>query len=188
MAVAAFVLIGFVFSTLSWLLVLGFRSPARFEVEVSEEFSFPLLSVYDAIANIPEYPSWRTGVQKVELIGPVETSDGERFSYREFRKGAGSKGVVYVVADDTPPAKGPGGLGRRVHRIVGGTAPYRSQWIFGFEPRGQRTKLTVIEQGEIGNPLLRGVARIFMPPRKALNQFLMDLRGHLQKGGTAHLN
>ena len=185
MLVAAYVLLGIFFSSLSWILVLGLRSPARHEVEVSELLAAPLARVYEAIANIPAYPTWRSSVTKIELIGPVETSQGERFSFREFRKGGDARGVTYIVVDDTPPSKGPGGLGRRVHRIVGGRAPYAGQWIFGFEPRGQSTQLTIIDQGEIRNPLMRGVARLFIPPTKAMNQFLIDLRDHLQKRSSA---
>lgn len=179
MLVAAYVLVGIFFSSLSWILVLGLRSPARHEVEVSEVLAASLARVYAAIANIPAYPTWRTSVTKIELIGLVATPQGERFSYREFRKGGDARGITYIVADDTPPSKGLGGLGRRVHRIVGGRAPFTGQWIFGFEARGQATNLTIIDQGEIRNPLLRGVARMFIPPTKAMNQLLMDLREHL---------
>ncbi len=185
MLVAAYVLLGICFSSLSWILVFGWRSPVRHEVEVSEVLAAPLARVYEAIANIPAYPTWRSSVSKIELIGPVETPDGERFSFREFRKGGNARGITYIVVDDTPPSKGPGGLGRRVHRIVGGHVPNIGQWIFGFEPRGQTTNLTIIEQGEIGNPLMRGVARLFMPPTKAMNQFLMDLREHLHRSAHA---
>lgn len=185
MLVAAYVLLGIFFSSLSWILVLGLRSPARYEVEVSEQLQAPLARVYQAIANIPAYPTWRSSVAKIELIGLVETPHGERFSFREFRKGGDARGITYVVTDDTPPSKGPGGLGRRVHQIVGGRAPYAGQWIFGFEPRGLSTKLTIIDQGEIRNPLMRGVARLFIPPTKAMNQFLMDLRDYLHKSNQA---
>ncbi len=181
MLVAGYVVLGIFFSSLSWILVLGLRSPARYEVEVSEQLQAPLARVYQAIANIPAYPTWRSSVAKIELLGLLETPQGERFSFREFRKGGSAQGITYVVTDDTPPSKGPGGLGRRVHQIVGGRAPYAGQWIFGFEPRGLATKLTIIDQGEIRNPLMRGVARLFIPPTKAMNQFLMDLRDYLHK-------
>ncbi len=194
MVVAAYVVLGIFFSSLSWILVLGLRSPARYEVEVSEQFQAPLARVYQAIANIPAYPTWRSSVAKIELLGLVETPQGERFSFREFRKGGDARGITYVVTDDTPPSKGPriganertleagpNGLGRRVHQIVGGRAPYAGQWIFGLEPRGLTTNLTIIDQGEIRNPLMRGVARLFIPPTKPMNQFLMDLRDYLHK-------
>jgi hypothetical protein len=168
--------------------VLGLRTPARYEVETGEEFTAPLPDVYEAVANIPKYPSWRTGVLKVELIGVVETPKGERFSFREITKASGPRGVTYVVDDDTPPSKGPKGMGRRVHRIADKRPSIGGQWIFGFEPRGKNTYLLIIDQGEIRNPMLRGVAKLFMPPTKAMNQFLMDMRLYLQQHGSSVVN
>lgn len=170
-----------VVSVMAVFLVIGIRMPARHELEVSEEFPYPLDAIYHAVANVQAYPQWRTGIVDVEIEGLINTNDGPRLQFKEL---GGRRVVSYLVVDDTPPSRANGRLqlGRRVHRIVGGTLPYRGQWIFGFEPKANSTVLYIIEQAEVPNPIVRAIGRLFLPPTRNMHQFLIDLRNHLRLG------
>ena len=62
-------------------------------------------------------------------------------------------------------------------RITTKDLPYQGTWEYVLQPVGQRTKLTVTEDGEIDNPLFRFVARFGMGYSRTATAYLVAL-GH----------
>lgn len=147
------------------VFLIGWRLPVAHEASSEREYAFPPERVFQEIATPAEYPRWRSGVQKVELL-----PDSQRMKrFREY--GMGDE-VTYLIEESVP--------GRRfVTTIEDQDLPYGGSWIFELSQTGRGTRLRITEEGEVYNPVFRFVSRFIMGHTRGIETYLSDLEKRL---------
>ena len=121
--------------------------------------------VFAVISTPSDFPTWRSGVDRVEL-GP--SVDG-KISFREI----GSDGAITYVLDEVVPDE------RLVSRIADEGLPFGGTWTFELRPAPEGSALRVTEDGRVYNPVFRFVSRFVLGHHRTLDRYLADLEAHL---------
>jgi uncharacterized protein YndB with AHSA1/START domain len=119
-------------------------------------------TVWHAIADVANHPTWRTGVKRVELREPI---DGKT-AWREHS----SHGSLLMVADHSEPPR------RFVTRIADDKLPFGGTWEFVVEPTdGDGSTVTVTERGSVYNPVFRFMSRVLFGHTATIETYLRSL-------------
>lgn len=117
--------------------------------------------VFDAIAGVAAYASWRSSLSSIEILAPVngrprwvEVSGGDR--------------VTLEIVEQHPPD-------RVVTRIADPDLPFGGTWTFQLTPEGTGTRVTITEHGEVRNPMFRALARFVFGYTASMDAYLGDL-------------
>lgn len=153
------------------VFLIGWRLPESHEASVEREYAHAPERVFQEIATPTEYPKWRSGVQKVELLPESETDRLRRFT--EYTLG---DEMTYVIEESVPGQ-------RFVTTIEGKDLPYGGSWIYELSQSARGTTLRITEEGEVYNPFFRFVSRFIMGHTRGLERFHSDLEKRL--GGVA---
>jgi hypothetical protein len=113
------------------------------------------------VASPADYPQWRRGVKRVEMLPP---QDGKT-SFRE----TGSDGALTFVLDEMVPGQ------RIVSRIADTQLAFGGKWTYEFSTTPQGSTLRITEDGEVYNPVFRFLSRFVFGHDRTMNQFLEDL-------------
>jgi uncharacterized protein YndB with AHSA1/START domain len=98
--------------------------------------------VWAEVATVERQPEWVPEITKVERLPDREGQP----SYREHFGGFAATTVVTV---SEPP--------RRLVKEILPEGPFYGSWTWDLEPDGERTRLTITEQGTVPNPLFRAM-------------------------------
>ncbi|WAS92344.1 type II toxin-antitoxin system RatA family toxin [Nannocystis punicea] len=123
-------------------------------------------AVYAAVRDVESQPSWRSDLQRVELL----PDKNDRRVYREI----GDDGATtFEVTEDVPNE-------RLVTQMVDPGRSFTGHWVFQFAPaEGGGTRLTLTEVGDVPNPALRFLAGALFGWEGSTRRYLADLQGHL---------
>ena len=153
------------------VFLMGWRLPEAHQAVVEREYAAAPERVYQEIASPHEYPRWRSGVQKVEML-PQTEDRLERF--REYALG---DEVTYVIEEKVPGQ-------RFVTTIADADLPYGGSWIFEMTPSPKGTRLRITEEGKVYNPFFRFVSRYVMGHTRGLETYHGDLEKRLAAAPT----
>jgi hypothetical protein len=103
--------------------------------------------------------SWRTDLRSVERL---PERDG-RLVWREVARNGDALALERV--EDDPPR-------RRVVRIADPSLPFGGTWTYALESDGDGTRLTITEDGFVGNPVFRFLARFVFGHGGTLESYL----------------
>jgi hypothetical protein len=165
LAISAAAIIGLVVI----VLVVGYLLPVRHQASRERTFATTPEVLYATITSIAEYPAWRSGVERIEMLPDV---DG-RPSFREV----GSNGTITYVLDELAPGR------RVVSRIADPSLPFGGKWTYELEPAPAGTTLRIIEDGEVYNTVFRFVSRFIMGHHRTIDTYLDDLERRTGSGG-----
>ncbi len=160
------------------LHVIGSRLPATHVIGRSLRLRRDPETVWGAITDFPNVPSWHSHVKKVERL-PDE--NGHEV-WHEFYKGVGVP-VKLETIECVPPR-------RLVRSIDDGQQFFRGRWEFDLAQEGDGCRVTITEHGEILKPVVRALGRLFFNPAMYLEQYLKALAGkfneepHVEPAGT----
>ena len=157
--------IAFLALAVGTILIIGSRLPEDHRATVEREYAASPQRVYDVIAAPGEYPRWRGGVEKVEILPDTA-------GLRRFREHAQGDAVTYLVEQEAPAR-------RFVTRIADTNLPYGGSWIFELAPSPRGTLLRITEAGEVYNPFFRFVSRFVMGHTGGLERYHADLAKRL---------
>lgn len=147
---------------------LGSRLPHAHVAAAERAFAHPADLVYRAIATPAEYPKWRKGVQRVELL---PDSNG----IKRFRETAMGDDVVYAIESSVPNRL-------FVTRIAQAGLPYGGSWTFELTPTATGTTVRITEEGEVYNPFFRFISTYVMGHTRGIEGYLADLEARLARG------
>ena len=105
----------------------------------------PAESIWSAITDVAAYPSWRPGVDRVELL----PSRNGHTTWREH----GKQGTITLETVESAPPR------RLVGRIADPNLPFGGTWTYEIEPAPNGSRLRITEHGEVYNPIYRFFAR-----------------------------
>jgi uncharacterized protein YndB with AHSA1/START domain len=118
--------------------------------------------VWAALVDVSAYPTWRSDLQRVEVL---TTSP---LSWREY----GKQGSMTLAVETFDPPR------RMVGRIKDEGMPFGGAWeyvIAADTADPGRTRITITERGWVSNPVFRFVSKYVMGHYATLNSYLRAL-------------
>ncbi|HVD61459.1 MAG TPA: SRPBCC family protein [Gemmatimonadaceae bacterium] len=149
------------------VMIVGYSLPKGHTATRTAHLPAPPEKVWATITDFQSFPSWRKDVKSVDVL---PTHHGKR-SWRED----GKNGVVTYEADAWEPPN------HLVARIADKGLPYGGSWDYSISPNATGSTITIIENGEVYNPVFRVVSR-FMSQTATIDGYLSSLATKL--GGS----
>jgi uncharacterized protein YndB with AHSA1/START domain len=147
---------------IGWWLPVEHRATGQIEIDAPPE------RIWAAMTDVEAFPAWRADVARVERI-----SDAGTVGWVEHgRHGR----LTFVVERSEPPRV-------LVTRIADRTLPFGGTWTYEIAPTGRGAVVTIIEHGEIYNPLFRFMSRFVFGYDGTMRAYLSALAARV--GGTA---
>jgi len=125
----------------------------------------PAPTVFALINDPAAFPSWRTKVEKVEILP-------DQNGHRVFRETGGDGAILYEV-DTVVPNE------RLVTRIADKSLPFGGKWTYVLVPAGDSTVLRITEDGEVYNPVFRFISRFMLGHATTIDRYLRDVATRL---------
>ena len=118
--------------------------------------------LWATVTDFPGMPAWRRGVSSVERL---PDRDGQPV----WLVHEGGNGLPLVVAEAEP--------GKWLKTVISPDAdlPFGGTWAWQISAADEATVVTIIEEGEIYNPLFRALAHLVFGYHGTLNEYLEDL-------------
>lgn len=157
----------FVFSIVIAIVVGGLVTPRKHTASrVIHLRKSPPEQVWALVRNVAAYPDWRDDIQSVT----VSEHNGQTTWTEIGRQGSTS----YIAAVNEPPSK-------FTARITDEDLARIGEWQFSLSANDGGTRLVIIEQGEVGNPIFRFFGAHFIGYTKAIDAYLGDLAMQLNE-------
>lgn len=147
---------------------IGSFMPESHTATLSRSYSASQGQLWDLITNYPEYASWRSDVEKVELIDSVTWreyySHGDILTFQQLEKDS----LNYLKTE-----------------IADKNLPFGGNWEYTLLAKDENTTwVEITENGEVYNPLFRFINGVFMDQTATIQTFLNDLE--LKVNGESH--
>jgi hypothetical protein len=160
-----------VIATVAVIAIIGSQLPPAHVVSRSVVLRRSTSEIYSVIRAVDNSPSWRTDISRVEMLGEVNG----RLRYMEH----GSDGAVtYELVEDVPDQK-------VVTRIVDEGLGYSGSWSTELKQDGDKTLVTITENGEVSNVIFRFLSRYVFGHTSSIDNYLTSLAKHF--GETVQL-
>lgn len=157
-------LIGLLVLVVAVAAVMGALSPETHTASRQVRIDQPPEEIWRTVTDIEAYPTWRTGLKRIELLGD---RDG-RLTWREV----GREGTITMeIAEADPPH-------RLVARIADPTLPYSGAWTCEITEDGAGSLVRMTEDGEVRNVLYRFASRYVFGHTASLDAYLKALGAH----------
>jgi len=144
------------------LAVYGTTLPERHAAASMARFHQTPEALWAAISDFQGMPAWRRGVTSVERLPdrdgqPVWLVHGDGDSMPLI---VTESEALHWLKTTIPPDAG---------------LPFGGTWAWQISAADEATVVTVMEEGEIYNPLFRAMSDLFFGYHATLNQYLLDL-------------
>lgn len=158
----ALIALGAVAALLAIVVVVGALLPRDHIAIMQARIAAPPRLVWQSITDPAAFPSWRSDVKSVEMLPPGPAGP----SWREHS----SSGAITMVVDT---AVAPSHL---TTRIADKNLPFGGTWNYVIEPQGDSaSEVTIIEKGEVYNPVFRFVSRVVLGNTATIDTYLRAL-------------
>jgi uncharacterized protein YndB with AHSA1/START domain len=143
------------------IVAVGYMLPVAHVASRTVTLRAAPADVWATITDVTAYPAWRSDVDSVEVLAPI---DG-RTHWRE----TGSNGeIAYQVTREDPPT-------RLITRIADPDLPFGGEWEYRITPEGTGSRIVITERGEVYNPVFRFVSRFIMGHTSTIDAYLRAL-------------
>jgi uncharacterized protein YndB with AHSA1/START domain len=143
------------------IVVIGWMLPVKHRASRQATFRTTADRLYALIATPNDFPTWRTGVTRVEALADDN-------GHRRYRETSGDGTITYEVTEAVPDR-------RLVTRIADRDLPFGGAWTYELLPASVGTTLRITEDGEVYNPLFRFVSRYVMGHEATIDRYLRDV-------------
>lgn len=151
-----------VFAAVSGMYGFGTNLPDTHALTLKTVYHQPRAQVWQAIADYAAAPQWSPSIARVE-----RRPDQDGLPVWRFYDKDGHHMEVQVVEEVAPE--------RHVSRIVATDYPYAGSWTFTLEEAGDKTLVTLTEEGQVKSPLWRLVMRYMMGQDTMVRAYLQEL-------------
>ena len=160
-------IVGVIVILVALVLGVGAMLPQNHVATRTVELPQPPDRVWNAVADVAKYPSWRSNVTSVDIL---PTPTGATAAWREHdRHGS----LAYVASDAVEPT-------HLTTRISDTDKPFGGGWTFDIaQSKSGGSILTITEHGEVYNPLFRFVSRFIIGHTATIDTYIGDLTKHL---------
>ena len=153
------------------VVIVGWSLPVRHTATRSITVPAPPSAVFALVSNPSEYPSWRRGVTRVEVLQADDA--GQPLRFREH----GSDGIILYEVVEREPDR------RIVVGIADTTLPFGGRWTHEIAPAPPGATLRITEDGEVYNPVFRFMSRFVFGHTSTIDRFLSDVSARLDTAG-----
>ncbi|HEX6627405.1 MAG TPA: SRPBCC family protein [Gemmatimonadaceae bacterium] len=143
------------------IVLVGMVLPTKHRAGREATYNRPAAEVFRVINTPADFPNWRTGVNKIDVL---PAKDGKP-TYREFGKDGT---ILFEVEQITPDST-------LVTRIADKSLPFGGAWTYTLTPKADSTTLRIVEDGEVYNPVFRFVSRFVIGHTSTIDRFMRDL-------------
>jgi uncharacterized protein YndB with AHSA1/START domain len=155
------------------VVLIGWALPRHHRVTDGRVYVGTPAAVFALIDDVRAYPSWRTGLTKVDVL----PDEGGRLRWRETTKGNGP--ITYVMEEAVPNQK-------LIARIADTNLPFGGAWLYELSPVGTNAvELSITEDGDVYNPIFRFVSRFVMGHTATIKRYLDDVEKRFPAAGIA---
>lgn len=162
-----FTTVGLLVLTFGVAYGVGSALPVGHTSTVTVTIGAPPNQVWEAITNYEQFPDWRPEVSQVK---PGPTTDGQP-SWTEVTK-YGELPLQVLVSEPS----------RRLEtKIDGSKLPFGGKWSWTLESEGDKTKVTITENGEVYNPLFRFMSKFIFGHETTLKTYASNLSAKFAK-------
>lgn len=140
---------------------IGAALPVTHRAERRAVVPAPPAEVYALISDVAGFPTWRSDVERTELLA----TRGDTVEFREY----GPDGAIRYRVEDAVPGR------RWVTRIADPDLPFGGRWVFTLTAAGTGTELRIVEEGEVYSPLYRFVSRFVLGHSRGIERYLDDV-------------
>jgi uncharacterized protein YndB with AHSA1/START domain len=144
------------------IVVTGILLPRRHVVSRSLTIQAPPAKIWEIISDFRNVPTWHPQVIRAERL----PDHHGREVWRETYKG---DFVMKLATTELLPPR------RLVRSIADEKGPFTGCWEFEIIPADEGSRITITERGEVSNPLIRLMFRLFMNPAMYLEKYLKAL-------------
>ena len=140
------------------VVAVGYALPERHRAVVRAHYAQPAEAVHHAILDVAAAPTWRSGVDRVQILShqPV--------TWREYT----DWGTLTMAMVETSS-------NRIVSRIVDTSQGFGGTWTYELTPDADGTTLTITEDGEVYNPIFRVMSKFVFGYYDGLENYAADL-------------
>ena len=157
----ALIILAIVFGFVLVVLLIGAVLPRYHVVSRQIILRRSPAEVYQTVRDFSSTPSWRSDLQRVEMIA---TND----NHVRFREQGKQDAVTYDLVEDQPNEK-------LVTRIADLDLGYSGTWTYTFSKEGDGTRVQITETGEVSNILFRFVSRFVFGHSSTIEKYLVAL-------------
>lgn len=145
------------------ITIIGVLLPAKHRYTESRDLNHANPErVWQVITDFQAYPSWRTGINKVQRKADFDDVD----TWEEID--ATGESITYkTIAIEHNK--------RLVRKIANDNLPFGGTWEFKIASQDNNTKITITEDGEVYNPIFRFISKYIIGHRKNVRLYLDDL-------------
>ena len=150
------------------VVVIGLLLPVSHRATRTVAVALPRPDLSRILVDVADYPQWRRGLNRVELLEP----SGRGPRYREI---SGGDAIEYQMDSSAAPEQ-------LTTTIVGGVRAFGGTWTYDLREAGDITWLTITEDGKVFNPVVRFVSRFVMGHHATIDRFLEDVEKRVAAG------
>ncbi len=160
-AVAVVLVLALLVVLIGWLLPVRHRAMREATFRTTPDRLFAL------ITTPADFPKWRTGIQRVDVLPAV---DGHA-QYREVSSGGS---ILYAVVRSVPDRE-------LVTEIADRTLPFGGRWTYELIPvSADSTTLRITEDGAVYNPVFRFISRFVIGHTATISRYLNDVERRIR--------
>ena len=162
------IVIGSLLGLVALAAIVGATLPKRHVAKRAAIIDKSPEELWATIVDFAAAASWRSDLEKIEMLPP-------RDGHIVFRETTRQGPITFEVAEQVAPQ-------RLLVRVADPDAPFSGTWTYDLQPEGTGTRVTITEQGEVGNPIFRLMSKVFFDPHASMERYLSALaRRHGQE-------
>ena len=142
--------------------VIGSLLPKAFAISRMASFNRPQADLWKLISDIDGQVSWRSDLRRVERL---PNRNG-----REVWQETDNRGQSLTL--ETVQSLAPQRLDRRT---ADQNSQFSGRWTYEIAEFGEVTSLTITEESETYNPMVRFVSRVITGPSATIDEYLLSL-------------
>lgn len=139
------------------VFVGGMLLPQNHVAARSASYRAPPEQLWALITDVAAYPGWRSDVKTVTLLP-------DRDGRRVWRESGGSGDITFATVESSRPS-------RLVTRIEG-NSDFGGTWTYVLTPADGGGRLTIVERGEVYNPIFRFLSRFVFGHTSTIDDYL----------------
>jgi hypothetical protein len=155
------IIVAVVFGLIIAMLVIGAVLPKNHVASRQIVLHRAPDEVYQTVRDFGAAPSWRPGLERVEMIATTD-------NHIRFREHGEQGAITYDLIEDRPGEK-------IVTRIADLDLGYSGAWTYTFTKEAEGSRVQITETGEVSNILFRFLSRFVFGHTGTMEKYLTAL-------------
>jgi hypothetical protein len=141
------------------VIAVGYSLPKAHTASVRAHYRQTPDSLYRAIVDVQNGPTWRTGLDSVRVIEQQPLKWQESADWGQ---------LTMIMDENTAPT-------RVVSRIADTSQGFGGTWTYQITPAANGSVVSITEQGEVFNPVFRFMSKFVFGHYRSLETYARDL-------------